>query len=116
MYNYFNAVREDVENYVDENKSYYQDYFDEEDWDGLEEKLNDDLWVEDSVTGNASGSYTFNRYQAEENLCDNWEDIDAAYKEFGGTPDYNNPEAIDVSIRCYYLGQAISDYINSVRS
>lgn len=35
MYNYFNAVREDVENYVDENKSYYQYYFDEEDWDGL---------------------------------------------------------------------------------
>lgn len=38
MYNYFNAVREDVENYVDENKSYYQDYFDDEDCDGLEEK------------------------------------------------------------------------------
>lgn len=116
MYNYFNAVREDVENYVDENKSYYQDYFDDEDWDGLEEKLNEDLWTEDSVTGNGSGSYTFNRYDAEENLCHNWEDIGAAYKEFGGTPDYDNPEAIDVTIRCYYLGQAISDYINSVRS
>lgn len=72
MYNYFNAVREDVENYVDENKSSYQDYFDDEDWDGLEEKLNEDLWAEDSVTGNASGSYTFSRYQAEENLCHNW--------------------------------------------
>lgn len=116
MYNYFNAVREDVENYVDENKSYYQGYFDDEDWDGLEGKLNDDLWAEDSVTGNGSGSYTFNRYDAEENLCHNWEDIGATYKEFGGTPDYDNPEAIDVSIRCYYLGQAISDYINSVRS
>jgi hypothetical protein len=30
-------------------------YFDDEDWDGLEEKLNEDLWTEDSVTGNGSG-------------------------------------------------------------
>lgn len=116
MYNYFNEVRYDVESYVDENKSYYQDYFDNENWDELEEKLHDDLWTEDSVTGKGSGTYTFSRYEAEENLCHNWEDIVAAYKEFGGNPDFENPEAVDVSIRCYYLRQAIRDYINSVKS
>ena len=36
-----------------------------EDLEELEQSLNDDLWTVDSVTGNASGSYTFNRYQAQ---------------------------------------------------
>lgn len=68
MYNYFNAVRQDVEKYVEENKSYYQYYFDNEDWYGLEEKLNEDLWTEDSVTGNGSGSYTFNIYMMQKRI------------------------------------------------
>ena len=37
----------------------------------LEEHLNEVLFTEDSVTGNASGSYTFNTYEAEENICHN---------------------------------------------
>lgn len=30
----------------------------------------DELWIDDSVTGNGSGSYTFNSYKAEENVKD----------------------------------------------
>lgn len=53
-YDYLNAVIDDVREYIAEE-------IDLAEWkgnrDGLEEKLNDDLWTTDSVTGNASGSY-----------------------------------------------------------
>ena len=35
------------------------------------EKLYDELWIDDSVTGNASGSYTCNAYEAEEYIAHN---------------------------------------------
>ena len=66
-YNYLETVKEDVKNYI-ENEVDFLQYNSIED---LQEKLYDDLFVEDSVTGNASGSYTFNTYEAEENLCHN---------------------------------------------
>ena len=81
--------------------------------DELKESLNDTLWAEDSVTGNASGSYTFNRATAKEYVDENKDLVNEMAKEF----DYkekvanwwieDNYEAIDVSIRCYLLGQAI---------
>lgn len=63
-YNYLEAVKADVieaikYNYTaDEIKSGFEDR------DAFEEKLNDDLWTADSVTGNGSGSYTFDRWEA----------------------------------------------------
>lgn len=44
---------------------------------------NDTLFACDSVTGNASGSYTFNTWTAEEYLCHNWELLGEALTEFG---------------------------------
>lgn len=67
-YNYMEAVKEDVKNYIDSEINF-------EDFDSLEEleeKLNDELWTEDSVTGNASGSYYCNSYKAEESITHNW--------------------------------------------
>ena len=66
-YDYLEAVKEDVKNYIEENDIKVTS----ENRDELEEQLNDDLFCDDSVTGNASGSYTFNTWQAEENLCHN---------------------------------------------
>ena len=48
----------------------------------LEESLYDDLWTVDSVTGNASGSYTFNRAEAEEYVNDNSDLLREAISEF----------------------------------
>lgn len=56
-YNYFEAVKSDVTEYI-ENEIDFSDWT--ENRDGLEEELNDDLWICDSVTGNASGSYFCN--------------------------------------------------------
>lgn len=79
MYDYYENVKDDVENYINENKEYFKATNLEE----LEEELNDQCWDCDSVTGNASGSYTFNTYKAAENLNGNWDLLQEALEEFG---------------------------------
>lgn len=112
-YNYLEAVEQDVRAYID-------DEIDLDEWRGkrdeLEEKLNDVLWVTDSVTGNASGSYTFSTWQAEEYLAHNWDVLAEAIDEFGGSenPIEKGAEWCDVTIRCYLLGQAISNVLDEL--
>jgi hypothetical protein len=60
-YDYLENVKEDVRNYIEENKIVVTSSNREE----VEQELNDTLFVNDSVTGNASGSYTFSTRQAE---------------------------------------------------
>ena len=112
QYNYYEAVKSDVLDYIS-NEINYSDY---EDLDELNEYLNETLWVEDSVTGNASGSYTFNAYEAEENLCHNMDLLQEALNEFGYGTEYlkNGPEACDVTIRCYLLSQAITESLEEI--
>lgn len=113
-YNYLEAVTDDVREYIN-NEIDRADWIDERD--GLEEKLNDDLWVNDSVTGNASGSYTFSEWDAEENLCHNMELLEEACSEFGndiGELVKRGAETCDVTIRCYLLGQAIADVLEKM--
>lgn len=111
MYDYYEAVKEDVKNYID-NEITLSDYNDK---DELCQYLKDTLWTEDSVTGNASGSYTFNRYEAEENLCHNWDILEEIAEDWGeDSLDFFNPEALDVSIRCYLLSGAISAVLDDM--
>lgn len=112
QYNYYEAVKSDVLDYIS-NEINYSDY---ENLDELNEYLNETLWVEDSVTGNASGSYTFNAYEAEENLCHNMDLLQEALNEFGYGTEYlkNGPEACDVTIRCYLLSQAITESLEEI--
>lgn len=106
-YDYLSAVESDVREYI-ENNVCFHDY---SDLDEMEKDLNEKLFVEDSVTGNASGSYTFNAWQAEEYLCHNLDLLAEANEEFGGNSDIlsDGAEACDVTIRCYLLGQAIGN-------
>lgn len=111
-YNYLEAMKEDVLQYI-------RDEIDLAEFDSLEEleeKLNDDLWTVDSVTGNGSGSYTFNRYQAEEYICHNLDLLAEALEEFGGGVNVlkDGAEAADVTIRCYLLGQAIAEALEEI--
>lgn len=107
-YNYLEAVTDDVIEYI-------KNEINLDEWkgnaDGLAEQLNDDLWIADSVTGNASGSYFCNRWKAEECLCHNWDELAEALEEFGCAdvnPFDKGAEWCDVTLRCYYLGQAIA--------
>lgn len=66
MYDYREAMTEDVKEWIKENVDLTEWA---EDREGLEQQLNDDLWTEDSITGNASGSYYCNSYNAEESIA-----------------------------------------------
>ena len=75
------------------------------------------LWTEDSVTGNASGSYTFDREQAKEYVSDNMELAVEACREFGCIEKFadaiadSDYEFLDVTIRCYLLGEVIEEIL-----
>lgn len=100
-YDYLENVKEDVRNYIEENKIVVTSSNREE----VEQELNDTLFVNDNVTGNASGSYTFSTWQATEALTEIG--CDLSYLEKGA-------EACDVTIRCYLLGQAISEVLDEI--
>lgn len=111
-YNYMEAMKEDIKEYID-NEVNLKDFSDREE---LEEKLNEDLWVEDSVTGNASGSYYCNSWKAEEAICHNLNLLGEAMNEFGCEADLleKGAEWADVTIRCYLLGQAIGEVLDDM--
>lgn len=113
-YDYLQAVTDDVLEYI-------KDEIDLDEWhdrfDELEEKLSEDLWVADNVTGNASGSYTFSSWRAEEYLSHNWDLLGEALDEFGciKNPIEKGAEWCDVTIRCYLLSKAISDALELLK-
>lgn len=114
MYDYREAMTEDVKEWIKENIDLTEWT---EDREGLEQQLNDDLWTEDSITGNVSGSYYCNSYNAEESIAHNWNLLNEALDEFG----QNNINVIekgaewaDVIIRCYLLRSVISDVLNEM--
>lgn len=77
------------------------------------------MFLCDSVTGNASGSYTFNSYRAKEYVDQNWDLLEEAVEEFGYEWETFNPiekgfEYCDVTIRCYLLGCAISNVLDEM--
>lgn len=108
-YDYIEHMTEDVKDAIRER--YTPDEIREhldDDRDDFAQELNDDLWTDDSVTGNASGSYYCNAWRAEEAIAHNWDLIADMIDEFDAADILRKgPEAIDVSIRCYLLGQAI---------
>lgn len=104
-YNYLEQVTEDAKEAILENMEYWT--FD--DREELEEVAHDELWADDSVTGNGSGSYFFSTWKAEEALCHNWYLLADAIEEFGDIDILRQgAEACDVTIRCYLLSQAIA--------
>lgn len=112
MYDYRETVKDDVLEYIN-NEINFEDFDTLED---LEEYLNDELWTVDSVTGNASGSYTFSTYEAEENIAHNWDLLAEALEEFGNeeNPISKGAEWCDVTIRCYLLGECIAAALEEI--
>ena len=110
--------REEVKNDCVEAIREYLNYHDVKGMsrDRLQEKLYDSFFIDDSVTGNASGSYTFSRYQAEQNLCGNWDLLGEAMKEFGCECDAieKGAEWADVTIRCYLLGECLDEAMDEI--
>lgn len=117
-YNYLEAMQADIREAI-------RFDYDLTEWtenrQGLEEKLNDELWTDDSVTGNGSGSYTFNRAKAREYVLADMDLCIEALREFCVEPETiaekflaEDWEYFDVTARCYLLGQAISAVLDDM--
>lgn len=118
-YDYFEAVCNDVREWLNEYKNEWQDALNEEGREAIEAELYDRLFCNDSVTGNGSGSYYSNATEAEESICHNLDLLGEALQEFGCTPDYiteKGAEACDVTIRCYLLPRAISAVLDEIEN
>ena len=103
----------DILDYIEENNIEIT----KENREEVAEQLRESLWDYDSVTGNGSGSYTFNRHEAERNLCHNFGLLAAALECFGDTRSAIDlikagAEVADVTIRCYLLDECIEDAID----
>lgn len=112
-YNYVLAMKDDIRNYLE----YEYNLLDYDDFDSAYDALYDRLWMSDSVTGNASGSYTCNTYKAEEYLCHNMELLIYACNEFGlsvGDAVESGAEYCDVTIRCHLLGSVLSEVLDEL--
>lgn len=122
-YNYYEAVKEDVKEYL---KNDAPEFAPEDllySRSSMEGDLYDDLWAADSITGNGSGSYTFNRYTAQEYVSVNLDLLREACREFGvesskiGEKFLDDEwEWMDVTIRCYVLASAISDALDEIEA
>ena len=117
MYNYLEAMKSDIMDYIHNDVNTNEFTSREE----LEERLNDDLWNADSVTGNASGSYHCNSNKSMECVLDNMDLLEEMCGEFGIDNETIGKkflegawEWMDVSIRCYLLGQAISEALDEM--
>ena len=116
-YSYKEQITEDVRDWVTENRFDMQDV----DKENLYDYIYDRCFLEDSVTGNASGSYTFNRWQAREYIFSDLDSgeylhemISDGYTDaqtIGNMIVNDNWEWLDVSIRCYLLGEAVSTVV-----
>lgn len=114
MYDYKEEIKNDVLDYI-KNEVDFNDF---EDLEELGKFLNDELFINDSVTGNASGSYTFSTYEAEKNICHNLDLLGEALEEFGSSPAdilSKGAEAADVIIRCYLLGECIAEALTEIK-
>ena len=111
-YNYFDAVCEDIRDYINDNDIKVTS----ENKESLYQELYDELFISDSVTGNASGSYYCNAWKAEDALTHNLDLLGEAVDEFGGATDVlkSGAEACDVTIRCYLLGQCLDKVLDEL--
>ena len=112
-YNYYEVLESDIRECV-------ENWYDLTNYDNIDnayENLYDDLWIDDSVTGNGSGSYTFSTFQAEENLCHNLDLLAEACNDFGqslGEAVECGAEFCDVTIRCYLVGGVLYDVLEDI--
>ena len=110
-YDYYQAVKDDIKQYIEDHDVKVTT----SNRDELQDSLYDEMFISDSVTGNASGSYTFNTWQAEENLCHNLDLLKEACQEFGSDCNIlESAEGCDVTIRCYLLGQLLGDVLEEL--
>lgn len=115
VYNYESEVKKDVIEYGNEWLSYNNETVTGDNIDEIRDRLYEVMWTSDRVTGNGSGSYTFNRWVAEENLCHNMDLFLEAVEEFGSDISSlieEGAEVMDVTIRCYLFPRFLDEFLD----
>ena len=118
MYDYREAMADDIKNAIEDNAEFWG--LAEMTAEEAVELLTDKLWINDTVTGNGSGSYTFNRESAKECVLDNMELCVEAFKEFCAVEQFAEKianedwEFLDVTIRCYLLPEMVESVVNEM--
>lgn len=118
-YDYYKAVKADVEDWIEENKEHidammddymYQEYIE------LWEYISSECECDDGITGNASGSYHCNAWEAEESLCHNWDLLMDTITEMGYDMDFikKGPESCDVLIRYYLVPGIVQEVLEEM--
>ena len=112
-YDYRKAICDDIKQWLENNKNEVSRQRIDRDDDEFFDWLNEELWGEDSVTGNGLDYYDTEE-QCQEYVAANLALYFEAANEFcdfpnSGTPwVYKNPaQHMDCTIRCYLLGECI---------
>lgn len=113
-YDYLESMISDISEYLaDAKRTITDDNF---------EEIYDELFMSDTITGNASGSYSFDRAASRAMVIENIDILKDAALEFYITADIISNwflegkwEAMDVAIRCYLLREALTELQNRWR-
>lgn len=120
-YNYLDALINDITDAINDHDIDFDwdDFIDEDghlDTDYASDALNDECWGSDTITGNASGSYTMSKSDAEKYLAGNFDLLAEAVEELQNNDASilaKGAEACDILIRLYLLPQAV-DKVNTL--
>ena len=117
-YNYKEALKQDIRNYIKDN-NFTQD---DETLDEYVQTLDEDLWGEDIITGNGPYGYG-SEEECEQYLSGNLRLAFEALYDFGtdfGELMRHFPKDIckylDTTIRCYLLRECIEEVVNETKS
>ena len=118
MYNYLKAMKKDIINYI-RDEIITEEFSDREE---LEQYLEDNLWIDSTITGNGGDDYTDNE-TSRVYLQGNEALLKEALIEFGVDKGkivdkfFNGNYAyFDSTIRCYMLSQAISAALDDIEN
>lgn len=116
MYSYPKAVKSDIREYLKEELDVGTFGLLIQGDDDTIETVREQLFEDDSVTGNASGSYTMNTLKAEENLVGNWDLLEEAMSEFDlhVNPIEKGAEWCDSLIRCYLVDWCFTEALKEI--
>jgi hypothetical protein len=117
-------LKETIENVIEMVKDNYTAMdFDCMTPDAVKEKIYDDAWIDDAVTGNGSGSYYFNNSASRDAVEADRDTVEEALREFcveageiGRRFLDGDYEYFDVTARCYVLGEAVEEAYDKLDS
>lgn len=111
--NFIDEVRNDLKEFIQER------WTEREIKDLDRDEVYDEAFISDHVTGNGSGSYFFNAWKAKESIFNMDEDLireTISEFEINMGEHYGDWEYLDVSVRCYALGQIdIDELLDEIR-